>query len=60
MEDNFINLEVKLTQTDEFKASMYAFVTMLEDSRIDKKIRSQYLEMAKFIKKTLYVDLDRK
>ncbi|QEZ68002.1 hypothetical protein [Paraclostridium bifermentans] len=60
MEDNFINLEVKLTQTDEFKESMYAFVTMLEDSRIDKKIRSQYLEMAKFIKKTLYVDLDRK
>ena len=36
-----------------------SFIFMLEDNRIDYRIRKQYLESCKYLKDNFYVNIDR-
>ena len=54
-----ITLEVKATEIDEVKDIIASFIFMLEDTRIDRDIREQYLETCKPIKERIFVRIDK-
>ena len=54
-----ITLEVKATEIDEVKDIINSFIFMLEDTRIDRDIREQYLETCKPLKEKFFVRIDR-
>ena len=54
-----ITLEVKATEIDEVKDIIASFIFMLEDTRIDRDIREQYLETCKPLKENLFVRIDK-
>lgn len=54
-----ITLEVKATEIDEVGDIIASFIFMLEDSRIDRDIRKQYLETCKPLKEKFYVRIDK-
>ena len=54
-----ITLEVKATEIDEVKDIINSFIFMLEDTRIDRDIREQYLETCKPLKERFFVRIDK-
>ena len=54
-----ITLEVKATETEEVKDIIASFIFMLEDTRIDRNIREQYLETCKPLKEKFFVRIDK-
>ena len=56
---NLLTLTVKATEIDEVKDIIISFIFMLEDSRIDYKIRQQYLESCSYLKENYFVNLER-
>ena len=42
--NSILTVEVKATEIDEVKDIIASFIFMLEDARIDYRIRKQYLE----------------
>ena len=54
-----ITLEVKATEIDEVKDIIASFIFMLEDTRIDRNIRKQYLETCKPLKERFFVRIDK-
>ena len=54
-----ITLEVKATEIDEVKDIIASFIFMLEDTRIDRDIREQYLETCKPLKENFFVRIDK-
>ena len=54
-----ITLEVKATEIDEVKDIISSFIFMLEDTRIDRDIREQYLETCKPLKEKFFVRIDK-
>ena len=54
-----ITLEVKATEIDEVKDIIASFIFMLEDTRIDRDIREQYLESCKPLKERFFVRIDK-
>ena len=54
-----ITLEVKATELDEVKDIIASFIFMLEDTRIDRDIREQYLETCKPLKERFFVRIDK-
>ena len=54
-----ITLEVKATEIDEVKDIIASFIFMLEDTRIDRDIREQYLETCKPLKERIFVRIDK-
>ena len=54
---NILTINVKATEIDEVKDIISQFIFMLEDTRIDRDIREQYLESCKFIKDNFYVNI---
>jgi len=54
-----LTVEVKATEIDEVKDIITSFIFMLEDSRIDYRIRKQYLESCKHLKDNFFVNIDR-
>ena len=54
-----ITLEVKATEIDEVKDIIASFIFMLEDTRIDRDIRKQYLETCKPLKEKFFVRIDK-
>ena len=57
--NNSLTIEVKATEIDEMKDIISSFIFMLEDSRIDIRIREQYLEGCKPLKEMFFVNLNR-
>lgn len=57
--NNELTVEVKATEIDEVKDIITSFIFMLEDSRIDIRIRKQYLESCKYLKDNFFVNIDR-
>lgn len=56
--DKFV-IEVKATELDEVKDIIASFIFMLEDTRIDRNIREQYLETCKPLKENFFVRIDK-
>lgn len=54
-----ITLEVKATEINEVKDIIASFIFMLEDTRIDRDIREQYLETCKPLKERFFVRIDK-
>ena len=54
-----ITLEVKATEIGEVKDIIASFIFMLEDTRIDRDIREQYLETCKPLKEKFFVRIDK-
>lgn len=54
-----ITLEVKATEIEEVKDIIASFIFMLEDTRIDRDIRLQYLETCKPLKEKFFVRVDK-
>ena len=54
-----ITLEVKATEMDEVADIIKPFIFMLEDTRIDRDIREQYLETCKPLKERFFVRIDK-
>ena len=54
-----ITLEVKATEIEEVKDIITSFIFMLEDTRIDRDIREQYLETCKPLKENFFVRIDK-
>ena len=54
-----ITLEVKATEIEEVKDIITSFIFMLEDTRIDRDIREQYLETCKPLKEKFFVRIDK-
>ena len=54
-----ITLEVKETEMDEVADIIKSFIFMLEDTRIDRDIRKQYLETCKPLKENFFVRIDK-
>ena len=54
-----ITLEVKVTELDEIADIIKSFIFMLEDTRIDRDIREQYLESCKPLKERFFVRIDK-
>ena len=54
-----ITLEVKVTELDEIADIIKSFIFMLEDTRIDRDIREQYLETCKPLKERFFVRIDK-
>ena len=54
-----ITLEVKATEIEEVKDIIASFIFMLEDTRIDRDIRKQYLETCKPLKERFFVRIDK-
>lgn len=54
-----ITLEVKATEIEEVKDIIASFIFMLEDTRIDRDIREQYLETCKPLKERFFVRIDK-
>ena len=60
MEKNkIISLEVNETEFDELADIIKSFIFMLEDTRIDRDIREQYLETCKPLKERFFVRIDK-
>ena len=57
--NNVLTGEVKVPEIDEVKDIITSFIFMLEDNRIDYRIRKQYLESCKYLKDNFYVNIDR-
>lgn len=56
---NTITIKVKMTEMDEIKDIIASFIFMLEDTRIDRNIREQYLETCKPLKENFFVRIDK-
>ena len=56
---NKLTIEVKATEIDEVKDIIASFIFMLEDTRIDRDIREQYLETCKPLKEKFFVRIDK-
>ena len=56
---NLLTVTVKATEIDEVKDIITSFIFMLEDSRIDIRIREQYLNSCKYLKDNFYVNINR-
>ena len=56
---NKLTIEVKATEIDEVKDIINSFIFMLEDTRIDRDIREQYLETCKPLKERFFVRIDK-
>lgn len=56
---NTMTIKVKMTEMDEVKDIIASFIFMLEDTRIDRDIRKQYLETCKPLKEKFYVRIDK-
>lgn len=56
--DEFV-IKVKATELDEVGDIITSFIFMLEDTRIDRDIRKQYLETCKPLKERFYVRIDK-
>ena len=56
---NKLTVEVKATEIDEVKDIIASFIFMLEDTRIDRDIRLQYLETCKPLKERFFVRIDK-
>lgn len=56
---NVLTLTVKLIEIDEVKDIIASFIFMLEDTRIDRDIRLQYLESCKRLKEGYFVRIDK-
>ena len=57
--NNVLTVEVKVTEIDEVKDIIASFIFMLEDTRIDRNIREQYLETCKPLKENFFVRIDK-
>ena len=58
-QNNVLTVEVKATEIDEVKDIIGSFIFMLEDNRIDIRIREQYLNSCKYLKNNFYVNINR-
>ena len=56
---NKLTIEVKATELDEIADIIKSFIFMLEDTRIDRDIRKQYLETCKPLKENFFVRIDK-
>ena len=56
---NTMTIKVKMTEMDEVKDIIASFIFMLEDTRIDRDIRKQYLETCKPLKENFFVRIDK-
>lgn len=56
---NTMTIKVKMTEMDEVKNIIASFIFMLEDTRIDRNIREQYLETCKPLKENFFVRIDK-
>jgi hypothetical protein len=56
---NTMTIKVKMTEMDEIKDIIASFIFMLEDTRIDRNIREQYLETCKPLKENFFVRIDK-
>ena len=56
---NKLTIEVKATELDELADIIKSFIFMLEDTRIDRDIREQYLETCKPLKEKFFVRIDK-
>lgn len=59
IKSNVLTINVKATEIDEVKNIIASFIFMLEDSRIDRDIRLQYLESCKELKEQYFVRIDK-
>nr|DAW05835.1 MAG TPA: hypothetical protein [Caudoviricetes sp.] len=57
--NNVLTLEVKVTEIDKVKDIIGSFIFMLEDNRIDIRIRKQYLNSCKYLRDNFYVNINR-
>ena len=57
--NNVLTLEVKVTEIDKVKDIIGSFIFMLEDNRIDIRIREQYLNSCKYLRYNFYVNINR-
>ena len=57
--NNVLTVEVKVTEIDKVKDIIGSFIFMLEDNRIDIRIREQYLDSCKYLKDNFYVNINR-
>lgn len=57
--NNVLTVEVKVTEIDKVKDIIGSFIFMLEDNRIDIRIREQYLNSCKYLKNNFYVNINR-
>ena len=56
---NKLTIEVKATEIEEVEDIIASFIFMLEDTRIDRDIREQYLETCKPLKERFFVRIDK-
>ena len=56
---NTMTIKVKMTEMDGVKDIIASFIFMLEDTRIDRNIREQYLETCKPLKENFFVRIDK-
>ena len=56
---NKLTIEVKATEIEEVEDIIASFIFMLEDTRIDRDIREQYLETCKPLKEKFFVRTDK-
>lgn len=59
VEQDIFTINVKATEINEVKNIIASFIFMLEDSRIDRDIRLQYLESCKELKEQYFVRIDK-
>ena len=57
--NNVLTVEVKVTEIDKVKDIIGSFIFMLEDNRIDIRIREQYLNSCKYLRDNCYVNINR-
>ena len=56
---NIITFKLNVTELDELSDIIKSFIFMLEDTRIDRDIREQYLETCKPLKEKFFVRTDK-
>ena len=56
---NIITFKLNVTELDELSDIIKSFIFMLEDTRIDRDIREQYLETCKPLKEKFFVRIDK-
>ena len=56
---NIITFKLNVTELDELSDIIKSFIFMLEDTRIDRDIRKQYLETCKPLKENFFVRIDK-
>ena len=56
---NIITFKLNMTELDELSDIIKSFIFMLEDTRIDRDIREQYLETCKPLKERFFVRIDK-